>query len=43
MGLADETAATVQFGLVRFTTPAEIERAAGLVVRGAGELEASVS
>ncbi|MDQ3284685.1 MAG: cysteine desulfurase, partial [Actinomycetota bacterium] len=42
MGLADETAATVRFGLGRFTTPAEIERAADLVVRTAGELEASV-
>ena len=43
MGLADERAATLRFGLGRFTTPDEIERAAGLVVRAAGELEASVT
>ena len=42
MGLAGETAATIRFGLGRFTTPAEIERAAGLVVRASENLEASV-
>lgn len=36
-------AATVRFGLGRFTTSDEIERAAGLVVRAVGELEVSVT
>lgn len=43
MGLADEKTATVRFGLGRFTTPAEIERAAELVVRTVQELEVSVT
>jgi cysteine desulfurase len=43
MGLADERAATIRFGLGRFTTSEEIERAAALVVGAVGELEVSVT
>ncbi len=38
MGLEDGTAAAVRFGLGRFTTSDEVERAAALVIRAAGEL-----
>lgn len=41
MGLEDETSAAVRFGLGRFTTPDEIERAAMLVVQAQAELEAA--
>ncbi len=42
MGLEDDAHATVRFGLGRFTTSEEVERAAALVVRAVGELEVSV-
>jgi cysteine desulfurase len=38
MGLEDESAAAVRFGLGRFTTSDEVERAASEVVRAAGDL-----
>ena len=38
MGLEGGTAAAVRFSVGRFTTPDEVERAAALVVRAAGEL-----
>ncbi len=38
MGLEDGSAAAVRFGLGRFTTREEVEQAARLVVRAAGEL-----
>ena len=43
MGLADETAATVRFGLGRFTTSEEVERAAVLVVRAIREFGVPVA
>ncbi len=43
MGLEDGRAATVRFSVGRFTTPDEVERAAKLVVRAAGELGVPVA
>ncbi|MDQ3925943.1 MAG: cysteine desulfurase [Actinomycetota bacterium] len=42
MGLEDGTAAAVRFGVGRFSTSDEVERAAALVVRAARELGAAV-